>query len=202
METKGLSTERRLEGLSLIIAPVLFSLSSFYWVNGEYGVIGGTILMFSLIFWISAIHGLFGLIREKYPVYAYIGFLLAVYGCISGASFGLVGVFSEIFNISHDQYLADFANYPISTGLILFWSGPLFPLSLLVLGIVLMLNRSVHWFICLLICLGAIAFPLSRIPRIPWIAHLADLLLLIPMIYIGFGLIKTNSYESLSTPDS
>jgi hypothetical protein len=40
-----------------------------------------------------------------------------------------------------------------------------------------------------LLALGAIAFPVSRIPRIEILAHIADLLLLIPMIRIGYSFI-------------
>jgi hypothetical protein len=37
-----------------------------------------------------------------------------------------------------------------------------------------------------LVRLGAVAFPVSRIPRIEWIAHTADGLLAIPFFYLGW----------------
>jgi len=36
-------------GTSLILAPLLQAVSTFFWNGGEYGVTGGTILIFSMI---------------------------------------------------------------------------------------------------------------------------------------------------------
>lgn len=175
----------KLLGLSLIIAPLAFGASTFFWRNGEYGVTGGTILVLSMIFWIPAFIGLFELLKDKMPRYTSIGYLIAIYGCISGVNFGMVGVFSEVFSISHDTYLSVAAKHSFAFNLLLFWSGPLFPLSLLILGINLIRKKAIQVWTGVLICLGAIAFPVSRIPRIEFIAHFADLLLVTPLSYIG-----------------
>ena len=74
----------------------------------------------------------YDLLKEKMPMYASIGLLIAIYGCVSGINFGFVGVFSEVFRIDHVTYLKAAADHPLSFNLLLFWSGPLFPLSLLV----------------------------------------------------------------------
>jgi hypothetical protein len=177
-------------GISLIVAPLLQFVSSFFWKNGEYSVTGGTLLIFSLIFWIAALMGLFSLLQEKTPVYAAWGLLIAIYGCISGVNFGFVGVFTSIMDISHESYLEGFSKYPVTAGLLLFQSGPLFPLSLLVLSIMLIRYKTVPLWVGLLIGLGAIAFPLSRIPRIALLAHLTDLLLLLPLSYLGWTFLR------------
>ena len=187
----------KLLGLSLIIAPLVFGASTFFWENGEYGVTGGTILVLSMIFWIPAFIGLFELLKDKMPRYSSIGFLIATYGCISGSNFGMVGVFSKVFQISHDTYLNEAANHPLAFNLLLFGSGPLFPLSLLVLGITLLRKKAIPMWTGVLISLGAIAFPLSRIPRIEVIAHIADLFLVIPLSFIGMRYISNP--QSLSS---
>ncbi len=48
-----------------------------------------------------------------------------------------------------------------------------------------MRTRTIHIWVGLLLCLGAITFPLSRIPRIEMVAHIADILFLIPVVYLG-----------------
>jgi len=189
MQTTGTIFGPRLLGASLIIAPLLFSASTFFWKNGEYGVTGGTIMTLSIVFWIPAFIALFNKLKDKMPGYCSIGLLVAIYGCISGVSFGFVGVFSEAFNISHQTYLEAASRYPLSFNLIFFWSGPLFPLSLLVLGINLVRKKVIPAWAGILICLGAISFPVSRIPRIELIAHIADVLLAIPLIFIGYSYI-------------
>jgi hypothetical protein len=176
-------------GISLIMAPLLQAVSSFFWINGEYGVTGGTILVFSMIFWIPALISLFSLVKDRFPNYAAWGLLVAIYGFISGVNFGFAGVFTEVFNIAHEKYIQELAKYPIASNLLLFQAGPLAPLSLIVLGIVLLRNKTVDFKIALLIIIGGIAFPISRISRIEWVAHIADLLLFVPLSILGMKIL-------------
>jgi hypothetical protein len=67
----------------------------------------------------------------------------------------------------------------------------LFPLSLLILGAMLIRTKSLPLWAGLLICVAAIAFPVSRIPRISLVAHVADVLMLVPLAYAGLGLLKS-----------
>jgi hypothetical protein len=96
-----------------------------------------------------------------------------------------VDVFLSVFGISHDTYLSIVADHSLSFNLLLFWPGPLFPLSLLVLGVNLSRRKVIPLWTGILICLGALAFPVSRISRIEMVAHLSDLLLAIPVAHLG-----------------
>jgi hypothetical protein len=190
------NAERKLWGLSLILAPALFATSTFFWVrtNGrvEYGVTGGTLIAIATVFWIPAFIGLFDLVKERMPRYATWGLLVAIYGCMGGAAFGLEGLFAEAFTIPHDMRRAAWAQFATAFNLIFFWPGPLFPLSLLALGAMVIRTRSIPLWAGLLLCIAAIAFPVSRIPRIQLLAHLADVLLLVPLAYTGLGLLKAH----------
>jgi hypothetical protein len=184
---------------SLILAPLLLGISTFFWTHGEYGVAGGTVLAFSTVLWIGAFALLFGLLRREMPAYASLGFILAVYGCLGGANFGMVGVFSETFGISHREYLQGAAAHALGFNLLLFWPGPLFPLSLFVLGIQLGRKKVIPGWAAAMVCLGALAFPVSRIPRIDWIAHTADVLLAIPLCYLGWrGMFSSDFRRTLA----
>src|SRR5688572_28157316 len=138
-------------GVSLIVAPTLQAVSTFFWIDGEYGVTGGTILIFSMIFWIPALLFLFSIVSGKMPKYAAWGFLIAVYGFVSGVNFGFLGVLTEIFSIPHEKYIQELSKFPIASNLLLFQAGPLAPLSLVILGIVFLYTRVVDWRIGLLI---------------------------------------------------
>lgn len=179
----------KLTGVAMIIAPLLFGASTFFWQNGEYGVIAATLVALSSLFYIPALKGLFGLLKNRMAWYASIGLFIAIYGCISGFSFAMLGYFSTLFHISHQTYLKTLAQYPVSSGILIFWAGPLFPLSLLVLGINLTRKKAVATWIGLLICLGGITFPLGRILRIEMVGHFTDLLLAVPFIAVGYDLI-------------
>jgi uncharacterized membrane protein len=86
---KSISYYNTFSGLVLIIAPIIFGTSTFFWSNGQYGVTGGTMLVLSLVFWILAFMILFNKLKEHMPLYTAIGLPLAIYGCVGGANFGL-----------------------------------------------------------------------------------------------------------------
>ena len=191
------NADRKLWGLSLILAPALFATSTFFWVHTsgrvEYGVIGGAIIAIATVFWIPAFIGLFDLLKEPMPRYATWGLLIAIYGCIGGAAFGLEGLFAEAFRIPHAVRREAWAQFPTTFNLTFFWPGLLFPLSLLILGAMLIRTKSIPLWAGLLICLAAIAFPVSRIPRIDLAAHAADVLMLVPLAYTGWGFLKSRA---------
>lgn len=183
--TKSSQLEKKVEGFCLIIAPVLFAASSFFWEDGEYGVLAATLIIFSMFFWIPALMALFSLVKNEMPRYATWGLWIAVFGCVSGVCFAFLGYLTSILNISHQQYLDSLAKYPVSSQLLLFGSGPLFPLSILVLGIMFIVKRPVSPLVGCLFCIGAAGFPVGRITRIESIAHLADICLVLPCVLVA-----------------
>ena len=191
------TSEKKLWGICLIAAPLLFAISTFFWNDETYGVAAATLIIFSMLFWIPAAAGFFSLLKDKMPGYASWGWLLIVYGSISGVCFAFLGYLTTIFNISHSLYLETLSKYPVSSQLLLFAAGPLFPLSILILSINLMRSKTIHLWIGICLCLGAIGFPLSRITRTQWIAHVVDVLWLIPCVYIGLSFLKKKQIASL-----
>jgi hypothetical protein len=187
MQTKTSSTSF-FESTTLLAAPLVFAFSTFFWHNGEYDPRGATLLIIALLCWIPAFHFLFGLVKPSMPLYAQWGWLAALYGCISGVCFAFLGYIATTLNIQHDTYIKALEQYPISSGILLFWAGPLFPLSLIILsGVLYRVNAAPGW-VCLVLAVGAILFPLSRIQRIEWLAHISDLLVLLALGY--FAILK------------
>jgi len=196
MESKAQALERKLWGISLIAAPFLMVISTFFWEGGDFGVNGGTLGFISSLFWIPAFMGLFSLLRDKMPYYATLGLLIAIYGCMGGRNFSFEGFYAAAMNISHETSVQAYAAYPLQTNILLWWPGPLFPLSLLVLGINLTRSKLVPLWAGILLSVGAIAFPLSRIPRIDLIAHGVDILLFIPAAYLGWNFLNNKHYSA------
>lgn len=181
--------EKTVWGLCLIIAPALMAVSSFFWQNGRYNATGGTLVVIDTLFLIPAFIALFSFVKPAYPRYAAWGQLIAILGCIAGANFGFADFYAHAFNIPHQTYLNTLANYPVASNLLLFQTGPLVPLSLLVLSIVLLRLRAVDTWVAVLMCAGAIMFPLSRISRNGVLAHISDTLWLVPLAYIGIKML-------------
>jgi len=61
-------------GVSLILAPLLLAISSFFWINGEYSVMGEAILALSMVFCMPAQLFLFSLLKDRIPNYANWGY--------------------------------------------------------------------------------------------------------------------------------
>ena len=163
----------------LIAGQLALSASTFFWnADGSYSVNSATIIILSMLFWAVGLQGLFGMFKDENPWYARLGLLYAMYGCLGGIAFGFEGLFGEIFQSESKIGLSAYEKFPLQMNLVLFWSGPAFPLSMLVLGGFLIYRKKATALTGVLLIVGAIAFPVSRIMRVEWIAHLADLVLL------------------------
>jgi hypothetical protein len=184
----------KLHVLSLFLAPLFYTISSFFWqMGGQYSVTSGTLIIIGSIFWVFTFAALFENLKEKMPYYAAVGFLIAVYGCLcGGVAFALRDIYAEIFNIPHQVLLDAFAQHPVFTNIVFWIGGPAFPVSLLILGIMLVRIKTVDLWVGICISLSGILFPISRITRIELVAHAADVLMLIPLAYLSWKLIKNN----------
>jgi len=184
--------------LSLLLAPLFYFISGFFWLNGgQYSVTCGTFIIIGSFFWVFALQALFGLLKEKTPGYAVWGKLVATYGCVcGGVAFGLQGMFAEMFNISHTAMLKALAQHPVAANTVFWLAGPAFPVSMMILGIVLAFKKAAPIWCGTLLSTGGLLFPVSRISRIESIGHVVDVLMLIPCWYIAFVVFD----KKVSTP--
>jgi len=124
------------------------------------------------------------------PNYAAWGFLVATIGCFAGNNFGFLGLLESAIQIPEAQQRAGMEQHAGAFVATLFVPGLLFPLSLLVLGIQLIRARQVPLWVGILLCLGAIGFPASRIGRIQALAHIDDVVLLVACGTLAWQLIR------------
>jgi hypothetical protein len=181
------AADRVVSAIAMFVAPLLFALSSFYWTgDGQYGITGSALLVFGSIAWIIAFVAIFRSLRPVTPRYAVGGLVVAVYGTIcGGAAFAFQGLFAALYDIPHDRVLRALADHPF-VGNAIFWiGGPAFPLTLVVLGIVLARTRTIAPWMGVLLAFGGALFPVARIPRLAGIAHAVDLMMLIPLWALG-----------------
>jgi hypothetical protein len=191
MENQVSKLQQNLWAGCLVLAPLFIGIAQFFWRGGMVTATAGTIQVLSFACWIFAFQGMFQLLKTDLPRYAVIGFAVAVYACIGGNNFGVDGIYAEAMGLEsleagnqlHQQIGAP-------TALYLFIPGILFPLSLLVLGIQLLRTKKVSALAGVLLCIGAIGFPLSRMPRIDLLAHIDNVLLLASHALIALELLK------------
>ena len=194
-------TERRVYGLALIIAPLLLGLSTFFWGVGTSGYVGGAIQVYALLMWIPAMLGLLTLLRVPMPRFSVWAVLLVCWVCIGGNNYGMEGIFVSRFAPAGADavQIAELRNVVGVAGIfVLNLPGLAFPLTLILFAFFLWHTESVSPLQALLLGLGAIAFPISRITHIAMIAHLADLLLLVGAGGIGLQLLRGDDAASIA----
>ncbi len=180
----------------LVLGQTLNTLSSFYWEStGRYSMTGSVLIILAMVFWAVGFVGLFGLLKKESPWFSRFGLLYAFYGCLGGIAFGFEGLYSTIFDLSDQVGLEAFEKYPLHMNLVLFWAGPAFPLTLLLFGVMWIFHRKSARWIGLAMAFGGILFPISRILRIELVAHLADLVLLVPVTAILLTFIKERDFH-------
>jgi hypothetical protein len=188
-------------GLSLIAGPLLLGISTVFWKNGETGMVGGAIAVLSAVFWIVGLFGLFNLVRERMPRYAAFGSLVAAYACMGFDNFGMEGIYLEVFRALGGREISVEGSRAAMGGVlpvVLLTPGLLFPVSIVVLGIVLWRTGAVPAWCGIMLSVGAASFPAGRIPRIEAIAHTTDLLLCIPAAWIGLRYLRGDAMPSRS----
>ncbi|QHS56185.1 hypothetical protein GWR56_11800 [Mucilaginibacter sp. 14171R-50] len=187
--------EKKIFTLSLAIAPLLYTASGFFWLsNGRYNVTGATLIVIGSVFWVFVFNGFFTGLKAHAPWYSAIGRCVAIYGCAcGGVAFGLQDAFADMFHISHSAMLNGLALHPVFANLIFWIGGPLFPLSVFAMGIMLARTKMIPVWAGIVLSAAGVLFPVSRILRIEAIAHAVDLLMLVPMGYVAFRGVKSTT---------
>ncbi|NUT37117.1 MAG: hypothetical protein HOV79_29010 [Hamadaea sp.] len=187
MVEKSFFADRLPSVVCLLAGPVLFTIADLFWVgDAEYSLVAGTLLVLGSVAWIVGFAGIAAVIRPHAPRIAGWGMVLATYGAVcGGAAFGLQGVFNEMYGVSHSQALDSLSQHPV-VAYVIFWAGgPAFPLTLVLLAIYLLASRRAPVWVGSLLAVGALLFPVARIPRIELVAIAVDVLMLIPTVYLA-----------------
>jgi hypothetical protein len=188
--------DRLLYGYSLIVGQGMLTLSSFFWnEGGNYSVNGSTILILAMVFWAIGFIGIFGSFKSRFPLYSRVGLIYAFYGCVGGIAFGYEGFYSTILGVTEKIGLEAYARFPVQANLVLYWAGPAFPLTLIILGVLIVWKKIYPRFVGAIIFVGAVGFPVSRILRIMWVAHVVDFILLAGVVLIALELISNEEKE-------
>jgi hypothetical protein len=175
----------------LILGPALNFLAGFFWEDDRQGITAGTLLALSCACWLIGLLGVYDQMRAVAPRYVSVAVPVAVFAVLGGIAFSIQSVHEGLFDVSHADAVERLVEYPFAANALYWIPGPLFPATLFALGFMLIRLRATPLPVGLLMCLGAIAFPLSRITREVSIAHVADLLLLLPFLYLGIRGIRT-----------
>lgn len=185
--------QRSLYGFALVVAPILLGLGTFFWNGTEVGLTGGAIQVLASTLLIPALLGLLALLRPAMPRLAVLWIPFAIYAGVGGNNWGMDGIFAAVYGADAAAHEAAMNAMGPAAAVSLFLPGLLFPATLVLLGAAHLRAKTIPSWCALLLIIGGIAFPASRIPRIELLAHLADLLILIPTMWVGLQLLRSES---------
>jgi hypothetical protein len=166
----------------LILGPALNGAATFFWKPDTQGAVAGALSGVATGLWLI---GILALCRRLPHRYERTLVPLAVGGTVGGVAFSVQAVHEEMFGISHATAVEMLNGYPPAANALFWICGPLFPLTVAVLGVVLWRARAVPVPVSVLLVIAALAFPLSRMSREITVAHVADLLMLLPFGWLA-----------------
>lgn len=175
----------------IILGPALNLCAGFFWKGDGPDPTGATLATVGLAFWLIGLIELYQRLRPRAPRYVAVVLPLTVLGVTGGVAFNVQALHEVIFGVSHAKAVDLLNAYPLPAHVLYWLCGPLFPVSLALLGVLLYRLRAVPVPVAALVLLGGVLFPLSRITREAVLIHAADLLLLLPFLYIGLRLLRT-----------
>ncbi len=200
--------QEKIAGVCLIVGALLWvpTTQFEYSSNGMLFWAG----LLGLVIYIVFIPGLLGvarLLRQSAPRLSVIVAQLIAVGCVAGASFQTFlmyewaartagtpeAMIADITDVTHKRV------YPV---LVIF--SIQFCISLLVLGIGLYRTRTAPTWVAGLLVIGAIVFPIGHIGTILLVSHLAETILLVPLVWLGLRLLRGAPAQdvALSVPSS
>jgi hypothetical protein len=193
----------RLYGTAAILAPVLALASTVgYLVEGEginVGVVGGVIGVWASFVLVIAFVGILRLLEPRAPRAAAVMTVLALTGFTSGVAFNVNAILDAILGPAEveaaiDAAIAADATVGLSILAFLPW-GLFVPISMVTIGILLWRTRAGSPWSAVLLVLAGILFVASRPERIGWLALIADGVLILAMVPIGWRMLPRRPTE-------
>ena len=165
------------------VGPLVFCAASVAWLAGDaYEELRGILTFWAIPFMALAAYGLAGRLQGPSPVGRAVVTTLTAIGACAGAGFA-----TEINMVEHFGVERLMDQDTPSAFLALGIPGLMFPLGLVSLGLLSFRHRTLSKPQALLLAAGAALFPVSRIPQLPALAVVADLVLLAALAPVAFS---------------
>lgn len=178
----------RVTGIAATAAPLMLLGSTLAYITAGNGLgdgeIGGAIQVAALITFAIAVVGLARQVEPSAPTAATVLTVLGLVGTAGGVGYGIDSIQAAVFDTGSIDESGN-----VLGALALQLPGIVFPLSLAALGLVLVHTRTVPRPLGVLLSVGALLFPASRIPGIALLAVVSDVLVVVAMVPIGLRLL-------------
>lgn len=179
----------RIAGVAAIAAPVLLLASTAaYGARGAAmndGALGGALQVGAMILFGIAVVGLARAAEPRAPRAAAAVTVLGLVGTAGGVGFGVDSIQAEVFGSGSIQDSGAAAGV-----LALRLPGIVFPIALLGLALLFARTRTAPAWLAAALAVGAVLFPLARIPGVVPLALGGDAVLVVAMVGLGSLLLR------------
>ncbi|MGH2589134.1 MAG: hypothetical protein ACRDJE_29780 [Dehalococcoidia bacterium] len=195
--------QEKVAGACLIVGALLMTPNTFF----EYRE--GTLFwagLVGVVAYICLVPGLLGvarLLRQRAPRLSVLGGLLVTIGTVGGAIFAAAPMFEWAEREAGTPEAMMVAITDVLEGQVfpvLVTFGALFPISLVLLSVGLFRTGVVPKWVAMLLGTGAVVFPAGHIGESELITHLAELVLLVPFVWIGLRSLTDAKPSSIAVP--
>ena len=152
---------------------------------------------------IPGLLGIARLLRQPAPRLSVVAGLLATFGCVAGASFQTALLHEWAARAAGTPEALMAAIMEVTEGRVfpvLVILGIQFPISLLPLSIGLFRTGVAPTWVAVLLGVGAVAFPVGHIGSLQLVQHLAETVLLIPLVWLGLRFLTGATPHGVAVP--
>ena len=195
--------QEKVAGVCLIAGALLLAPATYFEYSQDLifwsGAVG--LLLFALL--VQGLLGVARLLRRGAPRLSVVAGLLATAGCVSGATFQTALMHEWAARTAGTPEALMAAIMETTEGRVfpvLFILGCLFPVSLVTLSVGLFRTGPAPVWVAALLGIGAIAFPIGHVGSIQVIQHLAETLLLVPLVWLGLRSFAGAAPQGIAVP--
>jgi hypothetical protein len=195
--------QEKVAGVCLIVGVLLLTPNTFFEYREETLFWAGLVGVIAYICLVPGLLGVARLLRERAPRLSVFGGLLVTIGTVAGAIFAAAPLFEWAEREAGTPEAMMVAITDVVEGQvfpILVTFGALFPISLVILSAGLFRTGVVPKWVAVLLGLGAIIFPLGHIGESQLITHIAELVLLVPLAWIGLRSLIDGKPAGIAVP--
>jgi hypothetical protein len=180
--------QEKVAGVCLIVGALLMTPNTFFEYREGTLFWAGVVGVVAYVCLVPGLVGVARLLREPAPRLSVFGGLLVTIGTVAGAVFSAAPLFEWAEREAGTPEAMIVAITEVLEGQVfpvLVTFGALFPISLVLLSVGLFRTGVVPKWVAAMLGVGAIVFPAGHIGESELITHVAEFVLLVPMLWIG-----------------
>jgi hypothetical protein len=197
MKHQAADFKRILAGVALILAPLLYFPADYALYISKDVFLNFQVGQVLLAVWVPAVLGMYHLFRGRADLWGVAAGGMCLIGLLAAMGIFTFSVVRDVIEraaTNPEQISPEIIEGFRSVAPLVFMPGLLFPLGMLLFGIGMLRYRFVPVWVGILWCLGAVLFPVGRIPDTALTVFSSDVLLLIALGWLGVRYLTQRAY--------